>query len=260
MALEQVLRKQFRYVSIFLHFVVIIFCSCVFFPLGSVTNYFQSQCLLFADPVLTLNSNFTATVDIARSIWGSVNLCNVCIYVPVVTAIHSFIWCWFYLQMWTMNDELRMLCSLLISAILQVILFVTQLVSSIILSLGFFTFCHHLTHQLGDKYNCSEAQTWNWDIFDRKHKFHTFLTVAVVFSWLVTAILFLLSLLSGHFSYKAVNHSFTTGSQHPSHQEFSYSNPQKMSYSELSVDDDTGSVMFDVELSHNSMKEQYEKL
>ncbi|XP_033733702.1 uncharacterized protein LOC117322877 [Pecten maximus] len=261
MTLRQVLRQHFRYVKICIHFVVIFCCGCVFFPVGSVTNYFQSQCLLFAQPVLTLNTNLTSTVtlDIARSSWGSQNLCNVCIYVPVVTAIHSFIWCWFYIQMKTINDELQVLCTLLISSILQVILFITQVVSSFILSLGFVTFCHRLTHQFKDEYTCSETQTWNWDIFEKKHKFHTFLTVAVVFSWLVTAILLLQSVLSGYLSYKAVNESYSKSSQHSSHEDF-YINSQKMSYSKLSVDDDTGSLMFDVELSHKSMNEQYDEL
>ncbi|XP_069117051.1 transmembrane protein 179-like [Argopecten irradians] len=259
MALRQVLQQNFRYVTMFIHFLVIVCCGCAFFPVGSVTNYFQSQCILFSEPVLTLTSNISgviAKLDIAKSSWGSPNLCNICIYVPVVTAIHSIIWCWFYIQMKTINDDLQVLCSLLISTILQVILFVAQIISSFILSLGFVTFCHHITYQFKDKYTCSETQKWTWDIFERKHKYHTFLTVAVVFSWLVTAILLLQTLLSGYLSYKAVDESY---SRHPDDKEF-YVNPQKMSYSKLSVDDDTGSFRFNVELSHNSMEEQHDKL
>ncbi|XP_060083686.1 uncharacterized protein LOC132562929 [Ylistrum balloti] len=260
MDFNKVLRQHLRYVKIFIHLIVIICCGCVFFPIGVVTNDFHSQCVLFADPVLTLNTNMTAILDIAQTSWGSDNLCYVCIYVPVVTAIHSFIWCWFYLQMTTISDELQMLCSLLISTILQVMLFIAQIVSSFILSMGFVTFCHRLTHQLGNQYTCSETQTWHWDIFEEKNKFHTFLTVAVVFSWLVTATLLLQSLLSGYLSYKVAHVSYTRKSPQSHVEDFSYRNPQNMSYSKLSVDNDTGSFMFDVELSHKSMTEQHDKL
>ena len=86
-----------RFVQLAINGCTVVFGFCTFMPLGSVMKYF-SQCILYADlSVSTDPLQGNVTVDAKKTIWGS--NCNFATYVPVVAAIHAFIWCWFFLLM-----------------------------------------------------------------------------------------------------------------------------------------------------------------
>ena len=90
-----------RFVQLAINGCTVIFGFCTFLPLGSVTKYFN-QCILYADLSVSLSKdkihgNVTVLVEAHKSVWGS--NCNFATYVPVVAAIHAFIWCWFFLLM-----------------------------------------------------------------------------------------------------------------------------------------------------------------
>ena len=85
-----------RFVQLAINGCTVVTGFCTFLPLGSVTKYFN-QCILYADLSVSVKENMTVTVDVQKSSWGS--NCNFATYVPVVAAIHAFIWCWFFLLM-----------------------------------------------------------------------------------------------------------------------------------------------------------------
>ena len=76
---------------------IILACACVFIPFGYLERYMDSMCILQADIVGRVSSNGTLLhVDGAKSHWGDPHVCYFAVYMPVVVAIHAFIWTWFF--------------------------------------------------------------------------------------------------------------------------------------------------------------------
>lgn len=70
--------------------------ACI--PQGTVTDFFESQCVLNAHLSLT-RVNDTIKIIATDTEWGNVETCNFTTFTAVVGAIHAFIWCWFFLLM-----------------------------------------------------------------------------------------------------------------------------------------------------------------
>ena len=102
--IENVKEKSDKYIPIVFNCLILIFCMCTFFPLGSIANYFHGECVLYAEPSvekLTISkSNLTMLLlNMKSTVWGETSNCYYTTYTPVVVAVYIFIWLWFRMQL-----------------------------------------------------------------------------------------------------------------------------------------------------------------
>lgn len=195
-----------RFVQLAVNGLTIITGFCAFLPLGYIRKYF-SQCVLYASLdvlVKEIHGNLTVIVDMVTSVWGTSTNCDFATYVPLVAAIHAFIWSWFILFMAeTLKKENREYYLLLPSFLLHSIMLLVMFVSSSIVSAGGDIFCRNLRRKLSSEYTCAQTSTMYWNIFgQKKHSIFRFLLIAKVSSWLMTLTILAQCLLTGYKLYQ----------------------------------------------------------
>lgn len=99
-------RHKFRFSQIFVNGIVFVLSLCACIPSGWTYNFFNFECVLYADLSVSVKDNSTVVLDWAGSTWGKPTQCHVVTYAPVVAAIHAFIWIWFYLQMEELDGKM----------------------------------------------------------------------------------------------------------------------------------------------------------
>lgn len=90
------IRRVLKWSQIVVNVAVMILSMCVLLPLGYVWKYFNSSCLLNADIFVQVSPNKSVLLNTESTKWGDNSLCFYTTFLPVVVAIHSFIWTWFF--------------------------------------------------------------------------------------------------------------------------------------------------------------------
>lgn len=85
--------------QIALNVLLFVFGLATCISLGTIYNYFGSECILFANLNMRLTTNSSVKINDENSKWGSQDVCDYTTYVAVVSVVHAFIWTWFFLHM-----------------------------------------------------------------------------------------------------------------------------------------------------------------
>jgi hypothetical protein len=108
-----------RYLRVLANALAVVLGLATCIPMGYVSNFFESQCVLYASPVVSLVSNGpgvppNVSLDKLLSVWGDLGTCDYATFVAVSASIHAFIWTWFYLFMGpSFNKEWLVLANLM---------------------------------------------------------------------------------------------------------------------------------------------------
>ncbi|XP_060564573.1 uncharacterized protein LOC132723803 [Ruditapes philippinarum] len=206
------LHVPWRALQITINVCTIVTGFCTFLPQGYVSSYFSWNCVLFADIQLTDKVNATAIlVDTEITIWGSKSTCYFTTYSPLMTGVHAFIWCWYFLLMkGQLKKEHQEFPLLITSFVLHCLVCVLMFVASSIISAGIDSWCHNLVKELkgkGQSMDCLQTQKMDWpNIYTdgKKHFIYSFLLTAKISSWLQTLTLLCQSVLCGYKLYQWV--------------------------------------------------------
>lgn len=99
-------RQKFRFFQIIVNGIVFILSLFACVPSGWTFNFFNFECVLYADLSVSLKDNNTVVLDWSKSTWGKPIQCHMATYAPVVASIHAFIWIWFYSQMEELDGKM----------------------------------------------------------------------------------------------------------------------------------------------------------
>lgn len=99
-------RLKFRFFQIIVNGIVFILSLFACVPSGWTFNFFNFECVLYADLSVSLKDNNTVVLDWSKSTWGKPIQCHMATYAPVVASIHAFIWIWFYSQMEELDGKM----------------------------------------------------------------------------------------------------------------------------------------------------------
>ncbi|XP_046355859.1 transmembrane protein 179-like [Haliotis rufescens] len=242
------IRRVLKWSQIVVNVAVMILSMCVLLPLGYVWKYFNSSCLLNADIFVQVSPNKSVLLNTESTQWGDNSLCFYTTFLPVVVAIHSFIWTWFFVYVRrSLKDGGQDSYLMLPVLVLHGILFVCMAVSSSILTKGFNGWCHTLEKNIQNKYTCTDLQNMHWALFHGTQSFYTFYQVAEASSWLLTIALASQCGLTLYRSYR----EWTWEEPSPDKDKtlLEKENAQCGAYAFQGMDTDTGSLNFTSEVS-----------
>ncbi|XP_041354629.1 uncharacterized protein LOC121372392 [Gigantopelta aegis] len=187
-----------KWVAVGVNVLIIVSCACVFIPFGYIDRYLNSNCILHADMVRHVPFNDTVLIiNVDKSSWGDHHNCNFVTYMPVVVAIHAFIWTWFFVYVRkSLKEERSEITLLLPVSVLHGTLFVCMFVASCIISTGFHNLCEnvHILYRFKSA-SCSDI-AWSTSKDQRKHHFYSLFLLSVIFSWVVTVFVLVQCILS----------------------------------------------------------------
>ncbi|ESO85413.1 hypothetical protein LOTGIDRAFT_229430 [Lottia gigantea] len=223
-----------------LNVISVILAMCICLPLGYVTKHFDSSCILFSNVTAVVGLNETVNVNRLKTKWGDKEVCYFTTFMPVIVAIHCFIWTWFYFHMkQTIKDGGKEALVLLSMTVLYSIMCICMVISSSMITRGFNVFCANLEkyqkRKNGKTYECNEFEDLIWRIVNRKRPFYTFLHVSEISSWLLVISL---AIQIGLASLRAF-FLLTKPGEFVVLKEAEYG-----SSSEAQMDDETGSILF----------------
>lgn len=172
---------------------------CIALPLGYVTRYFGSSCVLYGNPKFKSGNATMLIINKGTTVWGEKSQCYYTTFLPLIASIHAFIWILSLISMKKLITFKQDAPVYLLNILLNLILVVAQFTSSCIITSGFEEFCKNIEQGLGDinlHSSCRQSQDKYWSIFTKSNKpyqynFYSFLLMTQVCSWLLTgAILF----------------------------------------------------------------------
>lgn len=197
-------RHKFRFSQIFVNGIVFVLSLCACIPSGWTYNFFNFECVLYADLSVSVKDNSTVVLDWAGSTWGKPTQCHVVTYAPVVAAIHAFIWIWFYLQMEELDGKIQSLPALLFGCVLHGCISLALLVSSGMLTGGVNKLCHNLQSRL-PAYSCSQLEDMQWTTLKGTEEFYTYMKVTEVCTWFSAITSAVLAALNGYRAWSIIS-------------------------------------------------------
>ncbi|KAH3835907.1 transmembrane protein 179-like [Dreissena polymorpha] len=198
-----------RTIQITVNALTIVTGFCTFMPMAFTSHYFQSHCVLFAKVRISMMNSTSLVVDMTQTVWGQISDCRFPTYTPLVTSIHAFIWCWFFLLLREqLKKDQHELPLLMLSFLIHIVFFILMFIVACFLSAGVNTWCGNLVMEVTlntdfHMFQCEDSQGLLWlNLFLELHPIYTFLLTAKISCWLQAFTLLCQTLACGYKLYK----------------------------------------------------------
>lgn len=168
--------NKWRVVHVCLYLVALGGCFSAILPFYHFKAAFEGWCPLYADVVVEqLNDSYQFVLDISfenRTIWGSTEICDFCLFTPVVCFIYAFVWGWFFflcsgngrLGIW---EPWRLIVP---AAIFTLVTAIVMFIAATLMTQGMMKFCEGF--QKNNLGGCSTVQYLNCSTFSKLHGFY----------------------------------------------------------------------------------------